>query len=245
MNVIMSKTESKIGTKTGMGKGNKEKEAILKEMSESGLQYGHLSFRRHPKMKKFILAKQNGVDVIDLNQTFAKMQIAFDFLSQYKKENKNILFLGLKLQHQEVIEKLASDTGMFFVTQKWFPGFITNFHTMKNRIRRLREIEEDMESKSIEKYTKYEQSKIMRERKKLLKGFGGVKAIKSLPDLLFVFDLHASKIAVDEARRKKIPVISIVDTNSDPYSVDFPIPANDDSVKSIDFFVKKIKEIYS
>jgi len=212
----------------------------LKEMFEAGLHCGHRTFRWNPKMSKFIFSKQNGIHVFDLSITAKKLEEALAFLKKTASEGKTILFVGTKVQSQDFAERAAKECDMHFITKKWFAGFLTNFKTFRLRIDRLKELEEQFESGEIERFKKKEISRFSKEKSKLEAGLGGVKSLQALPDAVFVLDASRDKTTIAESVKKKIPVVAITDTNADPSLIDFPIPANDDSVSSIKFIVDRV-----
>ena len=219
--------------------------AELKEMFQAGLHYGHRVFRWNPKMDQFIFGKQNGVHIFDLATTQEYLDKALSFLGKSFSEGKTILFVGTKMQCQSPIEEVAQKFNMPYITKKWFAGFLTNFKTFRARIKRLKELEEQIKSGEMGQFKKKEIVKFTKEKDKLDYALGGVKDISSSPDLVFVLDAHRDRTVIVEANRKKIPVIAVVDTNADPDGVDYPIPANDDSVSSIEYIMKKVDDTLS
>lgn len=212
----------------------------LLDMLKAGVHFGHQRFRRNPKMDRYIYTTRGGLSIIDLEQTAVKLQEAFDFVVDLVSRGGTVMFLGTKKQAAESVKKMAEEAKTPYMTHRWLGGTFTNFETITRQIKRLREIEEQMNSGEIEKYTKYERLEIERELERLKKDFGGIAALDKLPDALFVVGVNKEKIAINEAKRKGIPVIGLVDTNCNPETVQFPIPSNDDAVKSIELLMTAI-----
>ena len=230
----------------------------MKQLLEAGVHFGHQTRRWNPKMAKFILTQRNGIYIIDLQKTVAKLKEAYAFLKavvkgQYDYENRRIvetpmfdprpiLFVGTKKQAQDAIAEDAVRCNEFFVTQRWLGGMLTNWKTIQTRIARLRELEDMREDGTFESLTKKEVLRLEDERKKLEKFLGGIKNMKSLPGALFVVDPRKEYIAVNEARKLGIPVVAIVDTNCDPDVIDYPIPGNDDAIRAVRLLTGKIAD---
>jgi len=205
----------------------------MKQLLEAGVHFGHQSKRWNPKMKKFIYSSRNDIHVIDLHKTIPLIEKAYNFVKDTVAKNGTVLFVGTKKQAQESIEEEAKRCGMFFVNQRWLGGTLTNFKTLKKNIAKMKEIEK-MEADGIfEKITKKEVASIKREYQKIVKGLGGIREMMNMPSILFVIDSKKELIAIREAKRLDIPIVGVVDTNCDPEEVDYPIPANDDAIKSI------------
>ena len=205
----------------------------VKDLLESGVHFGHQTRRWNPKMKRFIFGARNGVHVIDLNQTQSQLEAACGFLSKIASKGGNILFVGTKKQAQEAIKEAADITGQAYVTERWLGGTLTNLKTIRRSIARLDKIEKMDADGSIAQYVKKEQGALRREAEKMRKNMGGIRNLTEIPDAMFVVDLKREHNAIAEARRLRIPLVAMVDTNCDPDLVDFPIPANDDSIRSI------------
>lgn len=205
----------------------------IKEMLEAGIHFGHLTKRWNPKMKKFILTEKNGIYVIDLSKTQECLQKATDAVKKIRHSGKSILFVGTKKTIKECLKEEAVRCGQFYVTERWLGGMLTNFSTVKKSIKRLEEIEKMETDGLFKEITKKEVLSLNKERAKLEGIFSGIRHMKSLPGALFVVDSEHEEIAVHEANRLRIPVFAIVDTNSDPDKVAFPIPGNDDAIKSV------------
>jgi small subunit ribosomal protein S2 len=205
----------------------------MKELLEAGVHFGHQSKRWNPKMKRYIYASRNDIHVIDLNQTVPLIEKAFEFIRKAAAAGGTILFVGTKKQAQEAVEEEAKRCGMFFVSQRWMGGTLTNFKTLKKNIARLNEIEKMKEDGTYEKLPKKEVILLEREHRKLMRGLGGIRQMAALPAAIFVVDTQKEQTAVKEARKLGIPIIAVVDTNADPDEVDLPIPGNDDAIRSI------------
>ncbi len=213
----------------------------IKELLEAGVHFGHQTKRWNPKMKKFIFTARNGIYIIDLQKTLTCLQRACDKVREVvANQKKEIIFVGTKKQAKEVVREEAKRCEMPHVTERWLGGMLTNFLTIRQNIKRLKELEEKKEDGTYQKLTKKEALKLERERKKLEKVLGGIKDLTRLPSLLFVVDSKKERIAVAEANKLEIPVVAIIDTNSDPDPIDFPIAANDDAIKSIKVITKEI-----
>lgn len=214
--------------------------AELKELLEAGVHFGHQTRRWNPKMKPFIFTSRNGIYVIDLKKTQECLKVAGLKAKEVVIKGGAVLFVGTKKQAQEVIQGEAQRCGMFYVTERWLGGTLTNFATIRRNIRRLRDIERMGEDGTFEKLTKKEVLKLGKEREKLQTILGGIKDMNELPRLLYVVDSKKERIAVAEANKLGIPVIAIVDTNSDPDLINFPIAGNDDAIKSIKVITQEI-----
>jgi len=216
--------------------------ATIKELLEAGAHFGHQTSRWHPAMKKYIFTKRNGIHIIDLEQTVAMLDKACDFVREVAAEGGSILFVGTKKQAQEAIEQEAERCGMFYVNQRWLGGVLTNFATIQARIDYLVRLEDQQSRGDFERLPKKEALRISEEIVKLNRQMGGFKELTKLPDALFIIDPTKEKIAIAEARRMGIPVVSIVDTNCSPDDIDYPIPANDDAIRTIKLICSKIAD---
>jgi small subunit ribosomal protein S2 len=205
----------------------------LKELLEAGVHFGHQTRRWNPKMKPFIFDARNGIHIIDLSKSLAQLEAACDFLVSTVSKGRKVLFVGTKKQAQQAVKETARDAGQFFVTERWLGGTLTNFRTVEQSIKRLKEIEKMEADGSINAYVKQEQSVIRREAARLHKYFDGIRAMKDMPGAMFVVDVKREHNAVAEARKLGIPVVAIVDTNCDPDLVDYPIAGNDDAIRSV------------
>jgi small subunit ribosomal protein S2 len=217
----------------------------IKDLLEAGVHFGHQTRRWNPKMKQFIFGERNGIYIIDLQKTHRLLQDALQFVQDLAAQGRNVLFIGTKRQAQEAITEEAKRCGMPFVTERWLGGLLTNFLTVRRSLERLRELEMTLtgpQETQRERLTKKELAHLEKERQRLEKNLSGIKGMKSVPDAVFVIDTRREAIAVAEARKLKIPVIGILDTNSDPDEVDVPIPGNDDALRAIRLFSSKVAD---
>ena len=214
----------------------------IKDLLEAGVHFGHQTKRWNPKMKKFIFTSRNGIYIIDLQKTLTCLEMACQKVKEVVGEGKNILFVGTKKQAQEVVKEEAIRCGAFYVTERWLGGMMTNFQTIRQNIKRLRDLEGMRDDGTFTKLTKKEVLRLEKEMGKLEKFLGGIKDMNRLPGLLYAVDAKKERIAVAEAKKLGIPIISILDTNSDPDPITFPIAANDDAIKSIRVITRQIAE---
>ena len=214
----------------------------LNELLEAGVHFGHQTKRWNPKMKEYIFGERNGIYIIDLGKTAKLFRDAEQFVTNLASEGRTVLFVGTKRQAQDAIAEEAQRCGMFHVNQRWLGGLLTNFTTIQRSLGRLRELESMASDGRYETLSKKEIARIEKEKKKLQRNLDGIRAMSRLPDAVFVVDTRKEKIAVDEARKLKIPVIGIVDTNCDPDEVDFVIPGNDDALRAIRLFASRIAD---
>lgn len=205
----------------------------IKELLDAGVHFGHQTKRWNPKMKPFIFDARNGIHIIDLSKTLAQVEAACNFLGDTVRKGGKVLFVGTKKQAQQAIRDTAKECGQYYVTERWLGGTLTNFATIKRSINRLKQIEKMEADGSINVYVKQEQSMIRREAARLVKFFDGIRTMDKLPGAMFVVDIKREHNAVAEARRLKIPVVAIVDTNCDPDLVDYPMAGNDDAIRSV------------
>jgi small subunit ribosomal protein S2 len=205
----------------------------VKELLDSGVHFGHQTKRWNPKMKPFIFDARNGIHIIDLSKTLNQLEAACDFLAATVAKGSKVLFVGTKKQAQQAVKETARECGQFYVTERWLGGTLTNFATIKRSIARLKQIEKMETEGTINNYVKQEQSMIRREAARLVKFFDGIRTMDKYPGAMFVVDIKREHNAVAEARRLKIPVVAIVDTNCDPDLVDYPIAGNDDAIRSV------------
>jgi small subunit ribosomal protein S2 len=212
----------------------------MKDLLEAGVHFGHQTKRWNPKMKPYIFGERNGIYIIDLGRTAKLYREAAEFVSQVAAQGGTILFVGTKRQAQDAIAEEAQRCGMFFVNQRWLGGLLTNFTTIQRSLARLRELESMTTDGRYETLSKKEIARLEKERRKLSKNLDGIRSMARLPDAVFVIDTKHEQIAVDEARKLKIPVIGVVDTNCDPDEVDYVIPGNDDALRSIRLFTSGI-----
>ncbi len=204
----------------------------MRKLLESGVHFGHQTRRWNPKMKRFIFTERNGIYIIDLRQTLDYIEKAYDFIKNTVAEGGTILFVGTKKQAQEAIADQASRVGMPYVNHRWLGGMLTNFQTVYKRLQRMKELESIEQTGISQGYTKKETLQLQREKDKLTRTLGGLRDMQKTPAAIWVVDTKKEHIAVDEARKLGIPVIAVLDTNCDPDEVDFPIPGNDDAIRS-------------
>src|SRR5947208_4535350 len=214
----------------------------MQDLLEAGVHFGHQTKRWNPKMKEYIFGERNGIYILDLGKTLKMVRDAEEFVSNLAAEGRTILFVGTKRQAQDVIAEEAQRCGMYFVNQRWLGGLLTNFTTIQRSLGRLRDIEAMATDGRYDTLSKKEIARNEKEKRKLLKNLEGIRHMGRLPDAIFVVDTRKEKIAVDEARKLKIPVIGIVDTNCDPDEVDIVIPGNDDALRAIRLFASKIAD---
>lgn len=214
----------------------------MKELLEAGVHFGHQTRRWNPKMKEYIFGQRNGIYIIDLQKTIKIFKEALQFLKSVAEEGKMVLFVGTKKQAQEIVKEWATKCESCFVNQRWLGGLLTNFQVVRSGIDRLIELEEMKEDGRWELLSKKEQSRLEKVYRKLEKNVGGLKNLTELPGALFVIDASKELIAISEAKKLKIPIVAIVDTNGDPEGIDYPIPGNDDAVRAIELFTSKAAE---
>ena len=214
----------------------------MRKMLENGVHFGHQTRKWNPKMKQFIYTAKNGVYIIDLAKTQAKLEVAYNALKKIAEDGGKILFVGTKKQAQATILEEALRSGSFYINQRWLGGTMTNFRTIQKSIKKLLEIEEMEANGLLAVYTKKEQAVLLQKKERLENFLGGIKGMKKLPDAIFVVDPLEEHNAVAEARKLNIPVFALIDTNADPDLVDFPIPSNDDAVRSIKLMVGVIAD---
>jgi len=214
----------------------------LNELLEAGVHFGHQTRRWNPKMKGFIFTERNGIHIIDLRKTLDRLNRAQQAVREVVLKGGRVLFVCTKGQLRSIVEQEATRSDSFFVTERWLGGMLTNFQTIRNQIRRLKELERGQEENVFEFYTKKERLLLDRERLKLDKYFCGVKDMTRVPGAIFVVDARREAIAVKEAHRLGIPVIAIADTNADPDLIDYPIPGNDDAMRAVGLLTKAIAD---
>jgi small subunit ribosomal protein S2 len=214
----------------------------LDQLLEAGVHFGHQTRRWNPKMKPFIFTERNGIHIIDLRKTLDRLKIAQQAVREVVLRGDRVLFICTKKQLRSVVEQEARRSGSFYVTERWLGGMLTNFQTIRKQIRRLKELERGQEENAFEFYTKKERLMLDRERAKLDKYLAGVKDMGRLPGAVFVVDARRESIAVKEAAKLGIPIIAIADTNADPDLINYPIPGNDDAIRSVTLIGKAIAD---
>ena len=205
----------------------------LKTLLEAGCHYGHQTRRWNPKMRPYIFGERNGIYILDLKQTVLGADKAYSFLKETAAKGGTVLFVGTKKQAQEALAEQAQRCNMPYINQRWLGGMLTNFVTMRSRIDRMEELEAMVEDGRMAARGKKEQAKLTKELEKLQRNLGGVRNMKTIPQAIFVVDTKREENAIKEAQRLKIPVVGMLDTNSDPDVVDYRIPANDDAIRSV------------
>lgn len=214
----------------------------FEELLKAGVHFGHLRRKWNPNFAPYIFMERNGIHIIDLNKTIAKLEEAQNAIKQIAKSNKKILFVATKKQAKEAVAEAAQSVKMPYVTERWPGGMLTNFSTIRKAVRKMSQIDKMAEDGTLNTLSKRERLQIARQRAKLEKNLGSIADLTRIPSALFIVDIKKEHIAVKEAKRLNIPTFAIVDTNSDPNEVDFPIPANDDAAKSIETILKYITQ---
>ena len=217
----------------------------LEELMDAGAHFGHQTRRWNPKMEEYLYGSEEGVHIFDLTKTKPLLEEALEFLAKSAKEGKKILILGTKKQIKDKVAEMAEKAGMPYVNERWLGGTISNFNQMKNSIKKMEDLKEGIVSGAYAKHTKKERLLIDREITRLEKFFGGIKNLTSTPDVLFVIDTKRESSAVYEASNKKIPIVAIVDSNSDPDPIDYPIPMNDDASKALEYVLDLVAKAIS
>jgi small subunit ribosomal protein S2 len=210
------------------------------ELLEAGVHYGHMRKKWNPSMAPYIFMEKNGIHIIDLNKTIAKLNEAASALKQIAKSGKKVLFVATKKQAKDVVSEKVKEVNMPYITERWAGGTLTNFHTIRKSIRKMTSMDKMKTDPAFLSISKRERLQIQRQTAKMQKILGSITDLTRLPAALFIVDINKEHIAIQEARRLNIPTFAIVDTNSDPNKVDFPIPANDDATKSIALLISKI-----
>ena len=214
----------------------------MKDLLEAGVHFGHQTKRWNPKMKPYIFGERNGIYILDLGRTAKLYRDAAEFATNVAASGGTVLFVGTKRQAQDAIAEEAAHCGMLFVNQRWLGGLLTNFSTIQRSLARLRELEAMTTDGRYDTLSKKEIARLDKERRKLAKNLDGIRGMSRLPDTVFIVDTRHEQIAVDEARKLKIPVIGVVDTNCDPDQVEYVIPGNDDALRSIRLFTAGIAD---
>ena len=208
----------------------------MRQLLEAGIHFGHHTRRWNPKMEEYIFGERNKIHIIDLEKTVPMLYSALETIHEIAKKGGKILFVGTKRSASDIIASSAINCGQFYVNHRWLGGMLTNWETVSKSIKRLKELESKIETGEINNLTKKEKLNIERSKEKLELNLGGIKNMPGLPDAIFVIDINKESIAVQEAKKLNIPVVAICDTNTDPNNIDFPIPGNDDAVRSISLY---------
>jgi small subunit ribosomal protein S2 len=214
----------------------------MKELLEAGVHFGHQTKRWNPKMQKYIFGERNGIYIIDLQKTLKKFREAYAFMRDLAAEGGSVLFVGTKKQAQEAVLEEAARCSMFYVNHRWLGGTLTNFATIRKSIARLKKLDEMKETGEYERLPKKEVIVLEREREKLQHALIGIRNLDRLPSAIFIIDPKKETIAVEEAQRLAIPIVAIVDTNCDPSGIDYPIPGNDDAIRSVRLITSRIAD---
>jgi small subunit ribosomal protein S2 len=205
----------------------------MRSLLEAGVHFGHQTKRWNPKMKDFIFTARNGIHIMDLRQTSERLEAAYNFVLDASRRGGKVLFVGTKKQAQDIVKEEALRCGMYYVNVRWFGGLLTNFQTIRQRIQKLKELEEAEKNNLLQKLPPKEYAKLKKEKERLATFLEGIRDMTERPQVVYVTDTHKDRIAILEAKRLRIPSIAITDTNSDPTEVNFPIPGNDDAIRSI------------
>ena len=205
----------------------------MKQLLEAGVHFGHQTRRWDPRMAEYIFQARNGIHIIDLQKASKKIDEAYEFIKEQVEEGKTVLFVGTKKQAQECMKDAAEKSGMYYVNQRWLGGMLTNFDTIQKRIQRLKDLETMEQDGTFDVLPKKEVILLKKEMEKLEKNLGGIKEMDKLPGVIFLVDPKKERIAILEAKKLNIPVVGIVDTNCNPQELDYPIPGNDDAIRSV------------
>ncbi|MGC6416492.1 MAG: 30S ribosomal protein S2 [Bradymonadia bacterium] len=214
----------------------------IRDLLEAGVHFGHQTSRWNPRMREYIYGVRNGIHIVDLQKTVPLFDDAFNFVSAAVARGESVLFVGTKKQAQEVVKTQALRCGMYHVTHRWLGGTLTNFRTIKQSIERLKLIDRMLTDGTADALTKKETLKLFREREKLEANLGGIKNMESLPGVIFIVDTNKEHLAVAEAKKLGIKIVGILDTNSDPTGIDYPVPGNDDAIRAIELFASRIAD---
>ena len=214
----------------------------IRELLEAGVHFGHKTSRWNPRMRPYIFGARNGIHIIDLQKTARLFRHAYDVIRDTVMQGQHILFVGTKRQAQDIVREDSTRSGQFYVNHRWLGGTMTNFRTIKQSIERLNTIEKQFDDGSVNSFPKKEILQLEKLRVKLKNNLGGIQNMNGLPGLLFIIDIQKEKIAVNEANKLGIPVVAILDSNCDPTGIDYPIPGNDDAIRSIQIISRIISE---
>ena len=214
--------------------------SLVKDLVEAGIHFGHRSTNWNPKMAPYIFGKRNKIHIIDVKETIKGLLLARKFITRTVAGGKDVLFVGTKRQARSILEKHVSEVGMHYVTERWLGGTLTNFRTIRDRLKRLEELEHIAESGQINNYSKKMESQLNREKAKILRNLEGIRHMTKLPGAMVIIDVHHEENAVKEARKLGIPTVCLIDTDSDPDWADIPIPGNDDAMRAIEVIVQSL-----
>ncbi len=213
------------------------REPTLLELLKSGVHFGHQTSRWHPRMKPFIFTARNGIHIINLEKSLEQLKVAQSFLRDVTARGGAVLFVGTKRQAKEIVQRYGKESGSLYITERWLGGLFTNFGIVSKLVQRLRKLTEDKQAGNLEKYTKKERLRFDEEIEKLEKFVGGIRELRALPQAVVIVDIKTEKTALREAKKVGLPIVAMVDTNTDPEGITYPIPANDDATKSIELIV--------
>ena len=216
-------------------------EVNIKQLLEAGVHLGHKTLRWNPKMKQFIFGEKNSIHIIDLTQTVSLLKNALSEIYKCVASGGKILIVSTKKQASEQVKNLATETGQFFVNYRWLGGMLTNWNTIQNSIKRMKMLDTQL-SKDDTGFTKKEVLKLGKEKDKLQRSLGGISEMKKVPEMIFIIDTNIESLAIKEAIKLKIPIVAVLDTNSDPSDIEFPIPGNDDARRSVNLYCDILKE---
>ena len=214
----------------------------LRDLLEAGTHFGHQTRRWNPKMRQFIFTERNGIHIVDLQKTVKKLEEAYQMVRQTVQAGKEVLFVGTKKQAIDIVREEAERCGMFYVTERWLGGMLTNWQTIRGNIRHLDSLDRVATDGTYDKLKKKEVLLLEKEREKMVRNLSGIRKMNGLPGLVFIVDIRKEKLAVAEAQKLEIPSIAIVDTNCDPEAVDLPIPGNDDAIRSIQLITHMVAD---
>ncbi len=212
----------------------------LEELLDAGVHFGHREQKAHPKMRPFVYSVNNGVQIINLEKTQELLKVALDFMQTSLRQGKKILFVGTKYQARDLVSELAGKANIPYVTERWIGGTLTNFSVISKMSTKLKKLERDLAQGELEKYTKKEQARFKEEITRLQKIVGGLRDMEKMPDLIFIVDAKREETALNEARKMHLPIIALADTNVNPDKLDYPIPCNDDGIKSLKLMLETI-----
>ncbi len=217
----------------------------LRDLLEAGCHFGHQKSKWNPHMAEWIYMEKDGVHIFDLEKTAQQLQAAYKYAYELGKAGKTLVVVGTKKQARDIVKEAAAETGVNYITSRWLGGLLTNWEQVKRSLKRMIDLETGLKTGGFDKYTKYERMQFEKEELRLARFFEGIRNLKSAPDCLFIIDPKREKIALKEATSEKVPVIAMVDSNTDPREVKIPVPANDDAVKSIAYVVKAVTSGYA
>ncbi|MEM0983243.1 MAG: 30S ribosomal protein S2 [Planctomycetota bacterium] len=223
-----------------MSQAGSQQSSLVQDLIEAGIHFGQRASGWNPKMQRYIYGKRNGIHIIDIKETVKGLLLAKKFLHKTVAGGKDICFIGTKRQAKGVIEQRVSDVGMHYVTERWLGGTLTNFRTIRTRLKRLEELEAIEEQDNFQSYSKKMESQLRREMKKIKRNLDGVRGMDKLPGAMMIIDVRREVTAIKEARKLGIPTVALIDTDGDPDQVDIPIPGNDDSMRSIDVVLREL-----